>query len=407
MKELTPFFVLLINLPFHLVNSHSNNDFHMNTCSIEKRSCKIHRDNLIESFTVNSENECRQQCGHLENCQYFSYFGTNNFLAVNYCMLFSSCSILEYCGEDCYTEDKLCGSCGRNFESKLGDNVIEWIPDVEEEWNCKDICLTDAGCLYYTYYRKESEHYPNLCILLSDLLSPFQECENCVTSLPNCDDTTYISCKFTIDSDQSLHDSHVFTNVDDTTNVTFSPLASLTCEATVIAIGGGGKGYSSGGGGGSGFVKSDVIDVSSTEYQLSVGQHGQDSILRIKNGQNVIEAKAGGDSRNYYGGDGYSGGGDSSNNGGADGLNGNGIHGGSGSGLDISTTSLNYHVLSPGNGGEHYGRNGGGGGGGVLVDNVGPSSDMYQGEGYGGGGGYYNNKHGLQGMILIETKSKT
>ena len=81
--------------------------------------------------------------------------------------------------------------------------------------------------------------------------------------------------------------------------------------------------------------------------------------------------------------------------------------------MDISTISLKYHMLSPGNGGDHYGsyEEGGGGGGGVLVDNVGPSSDTHQGEsvgqGYGGGGGGRYNSAGFQGMVLIETKSKT
>ena len=155
-------------------------------------------------------------------------------------------------------------------------------------------------------------------------------------------------------------------------------------------------------------MKSDVIGLSSTEYQASVGQSGQDSVLRIKNGQNVMTAKAGGDGDDGDGGDGYSGGGSGYNgyNGGSDGSNGNGNWGGSGSGLDISTISLKYCMLSPGNGGEHYDAYGGGGGGGVLVDNVGPSAAIYQGEGYGGGGGYYNSL-GLQGMILIETKHKT
>ena len=45
------------------------------------------------------------------------------------------------------------------------------------------------------------------------------------------------------------------------------------------------------------------------------------------------------------------------------------------------------------------------GGGGVLVNNVGPNSGKYQGEGYGGGGSEYIG-HGLQGMVLIEVKSK-
>lgn len=411
MKELTPFFVLLINLFFPLVHSHSNNDFPLDTCSIEKRSCEIHKDNLIETFTVNTKDECRQRCEYLENCQYLSYFGTNNFPVVNYCMLFSNCSILEYCGEDCYTEDIIfCDSCGRNFESTLGDNVIEWIPDVEEDWNCRGLCLEDAGCLYFTYYKKESEHLPNLCILLSDLGSSFQECEHCVTSIPDCGNTSYISCKFTIDSNQTLLDSHIITNTYHAVNVTFSPSASLACEATVIAVGGGG--YLSYGGGGSGYVMSDVIDVSSTDYQASVGQGGQDSVFKIKNGQNIITAQAGGDGTSNNSGDGYSGGGGYGNghagyNGGSDGSNGDGTNGGSGSGLNISTISLKYHMLNPGNGGEHS-ESYGGGGGGVLVDNVGPSpSTIYNGQGYGGGGGYGRNAYGFQGMILIETRSKT
>ena len=78
-------------------------------------------------------------------------------------------------------------------------------------------------------------------------------------------------------------------------------------------------------------------------------------------------------------------------------------------GLDISSISLEYHILSPGNSGEGYGDGYGdeygGGGGGVLVNNVGPNSGKYQGEGYGGGGSEYIG-HGLQGMVLIEVKSK-
>ena len=309
-------------------------------------------------------------------------------------------------------------SCGRNFESRLDDNVIEWIPDVEEERNCNSICLEDSGCLYYTYYDKENEDDPNLCILLSDLLSPTQECEHCITSLPNCNNTAYISCKFTIDSDHSLHDSHVFTNVDDTINVTFSPSAILGCKATVIAIGGGGHGGGHDGSAGSGYVKSDLIDVSSTGYQVSVGQSGQDSFIQKKNGQAVITAQPGGDGvSTYRGGDGYSGGGGqgtqqgSGSRGGSDGSDGGGTYGGKGSGFNISTISLEHFILSPGDGGETYNFYFGGGGGGVLVDNIGPAclDCLGYGSGYGGGGGGGNagfTNYGLQGMVLIETKPK-
>ena len=240
MKESTFFFLFLnIGFPWGLSHSEAYNDYFIDTCSIENNSCEIHDENLIESFANTDLEECRELCGYLENCNYFSHFGSDNFPTSNFCMLFSSCSVLEHCGQDCYTEDKLChGSCGRNFESKQDENVIRWIPDVELERNCKGICLADDSCLYYTYYEQESDHYPNLCILLSDLLSPAQECKHCVTSIPDCSNNSYISCKFTINSDQTEHDSHVFTNVSDIINVTFSPVASLACKATIVAIGG-------------------------------------------------------------------------------------------------------------------------------------------------------------------------
>ena len=70
MKELTSFFVLL-NLVFPFVHSHSESyaDFPFDTCSIENKSCEIHSDSFIESFTVNDLEECRQLCEYSENCQ--------------------------------------------------------------------------------------------------------------------------------------------------------------------------------------------------------------------------------------------------------------------------------------------------------------------------------------------------
>ena len=236
-----------------------------------------------------------------------------------------------------------------------------------------------------------------------------------------------------------------FTNVSGIINVTFSSAASLGCEAKIVAIGGGGRGVH-GGGGGSGYVKSKVIDITSTEYQVSVGECGQESFVQKNDGQKLITAQKGKDGQgtrpSNYGGNGYSGGGQGSNNGGerstkggSNGSDGEGSYGGTGSGFDISTISLEHHILSQGNGGEPNGYYYGGGGGGVLVDNVGPSHDTNQGEGYGGGGTYGTNQGkairrgttsnafnqgegfgwgrgdtngcGLRGMVLIEAKPKT
>ena len=308
---------------------------------------------------------------------------------------------------------RLCqGSCGTNFESTKGDNVIKAIPDVKLERDCKSNCLENEDCLYYTYYGRLSDHNSYLCILLSKLLGTAQECKHCVTSVPNCRNN---SCKFTVNSNKTLLNSYLFTNVDSLANVTFLPSTSLICKATVIAIGGGGAGGQSsfglGGGGGSGYVQSVVFDISSTEYQVSVGQNGYESFVKKKDDNNitwrVITAQPGGDGSQDFGGDGYSGGG-GHKIGGSNGSDGHGYSGGVGMALDITSVSLEYHVLNPGEGGQPctHGQNFGGGGGGILVDNFGPNSDYHTGKGYGGGGGGYSGAIGLQGMVLIEVKPK-
>ena len=161
-------------------------------------------------------------------------------------MLFSTCSVLENC-EDCYTEDKLCyGSCGRNLESKFDENVIEFVPDIVLEHSCKTLCLENTDCLYYTHFGKDNIHYPDLCVLLSDIKAPFQECEHCVTSVPDCKDSSY-ACKFTINNENTFYYSYAFTSSDNTVQF---PLASkLACQAKFVAIGGGGRSISDYGGG--------------------------------------------------------------------------------------------------------------------------------------------------------------
>ena len=185
----------------------------------------------------------------------------------------------------------------------------------------------------------------------------------------------------------------------------------------MIAIGGGGGSFGSNrGGGGSGYVKTVVIDISSTDYQVSVGQYGHESFVKKNDGQKVLTAQPGVNAYagNYgtgtnYGGDGYSGGGGGyrgTTGGGYNGSDGDCCYEGSGSGFDISSISLEHNILRPGFGGSPG--NYGGGGGGVLVNNVGPNSNTYMGKGYGGGGsrsGYSG--HGLQGMVLIEVNPIT
>ena len=238
-----------------------------------------------------------------------------------------------------------------------------------------------------------------------------QECDNCLTSVPNCENNFY-TCKFTINDENTFYHSYLFNSYK--TTVRFSLASNLACEATFIAIGNGGKssGNISGGyGGGSGYIKNVVIDISSAEYEVTVGESSfkGDSFVKNKEGETIINAPKGGDANHNRKwlekcGSGYSGGGSNFQcKGGSNGMDGEGKNGGHGSGIDISKIFLDNFVLSPGDGGEPNG-NFGGGGGGILVDNFGPDSSDYLGKGYGGGGGY--GRYGLSGVVLLEVKPK-
>ena len=88
---------------------------------------------------------------------------------------------------DCYTEDKLCcGSCKKKLAGKMGDNVIEFIPGVTIESDCKSRCKTNFKCAFYTYYGQESPQFSNVCVLLTDFQPPHVKCQSCVTSLSDC-----------------------------------------------------------------------------------------------------------------------------------------------------------------------------------------------------------------------------
>ena len=403
----TAFLLIQLTFQFHLaygfLESFENSP--LETCSVEKKSCQIHEDNLMNSLSGIEVEECRQLCFDLDDCKYFSHFGPKNYPIKNYCMLYSSCSILENC-EDCYTEDKLChGSCGRNIESTLEANIIEFKPDVVLEHSCKILCLDHPDCLYYTHYGKDNDHYPNLCVLLSDIQQPFQECDHCITSVPDCENNSY-ACKFTIDNENTFYDSYLSNSSE--TNVKFPLASNLACQATFLAIGPGGQGsryY----GGGSGNVEYVVIDISSSEYDVTIGgcaypYQDHDICVTIPQGEAIIYVDQG-ETSSSHGGSGYSGGGGNSSKGGSNGSDGAGENGGSGSGMDISEISLEYFVLSPGDGGEPDGSDGGGGGG-IIVDNYSP--DSWEGKGFGGGGtGPYGDKYyGLPGTVLLEIKPK-
>ena len=386
------------------------------TCQVEGQACDIGQDNLLSAQAgVESLQECEAICIDNFDCEFITFFGSESFPLRNYCMLFQDCSELAEC-QDCTTAVELCfEQCGQSVEGPLEENVLEVIPGVEDELDCKAICRNQTACQSYTYHNSTDPVLRKICFLLTEIQEPLQSCEHCSTGFPDCRNIP-ADCSFTVD-DNKLS-SYMFSEPG-TTTVTISPFPALLgeCELTALAVGGGGQGGNYGGGG-SGYVSSSSGPVPASQLVVRVGGPGEESSLQTGAGETVITAIAGQSNSGGDGGAGYSGGGgccrsDLYGDGGEDGSDGCGSYGGAGSGLNLASISLQRFSLAPGAAGKKHisggGYHCGGGGGGVMVDGAGPRDSNHDGEGYGGGmGGYYSETPGSPGpgVVLIEINKK-
>ena len=86
----------------------------------------------------------------------FSEFTAPSFPFSETCFLFSTCEEVLDC-TDCTTEANSCPEkeklCSGAVEGTLGQNIVEFIPDVESESGCLEACSAHANCSYYTHHR--------------------------------------------------------------------------------------------------------------------------------------------------------------------------------------------------------------------------------------------------------------
>ena len=276
------------------------------SCYIKDEECKVDGDNVISILhNIPTLEQCRQICHDEEHCSFLSYFGANSFPFTETCMMFSTCDELSSC-TDCRTEDSSCRLCSLAIEGHVADNLVEYLTSVESEFECQAACAQNQFCSFYTYYSLEDSSFPGMCLLLNDLLSPTRECNNCMTGLSQCEEST---CK--ISNQGELTNRALITSASYVTNIIILPFGK--CVFTVVAVGGGGgtqERYSSNGGGGSGFIFWDSRVVSSLMLtKFVVGDGGLPSVVMFDDNSTVF-AKPGRNSELFgFGGFGYSGGG--------------------------------------------------------------------------------------------------
>merc|ERR1719347_818576 len=181
-------------------------------CSIQNGICEAH-DNLISITNgVASIDDCRNICYEDANCSHLSYYPSDGVPFRRSCFTFSACPSLDLC-YNCSTEERLCNSvCGKNINGQIGENMVGFITDIETERECHHECWIESSCNFYTYFNESSAYMPNLCILLSEILAPLENCENCQTGPKMCMANT---CSFKIDIDDKeseIVDHFLFTS---------------------------------------------------------------------------------------------------------------------------------------------------------------------------------------------------
>ena len=156
-------------------------------CASNNTACDVHGDALIDSFTgIETIADCRQLCYDADDCEFITYYGGDGFPLRNICQLFHSCEETLMCTE-CVSETKGCYNfCSKNIIGAIDDNMLDFIPNIGTERDCKELCGDRSGCEYYTFYLEDDPYYGS-CLLLSSLEPPIQDCPSCVTGPLQCE----------------------------------------------------------------------------------------------------------------------------------------------------------------------------------------------------------------------------
>ena len=117
------------------------------------------QDNVISiDNRVSTVVQCRQLCHDEPAFVFLTFYGPDSFPFFDTCVLYSSCKDLYPC-ENCFTEESSClpvdfQVCCSSVESRLGDNMLQFLANVEDEAKCKGKCSEVDGCAFYSYHNQ-------------------------------------------------------------------------------------------------------------------------------------------------------------------------------------------------------------------------------------------------------------
>ena len=226
------------------------------TCTSASVQCDYNETNLIEEVAhVDTLSECRTLCLDNFDCQFISYHDANATPFKHLCQLFKSCESVTQ-ASNCVSENMQCfETCGFNKVGILDENILVLTPNVELEQTCKNKCIQNDNCSFYTYFHGNDSLYHETCALLTEILPPIQDCDTCVTGPVDCSSNKQ-QCFLAINGE--FYQSLKVTNTSGSQNLTV--IGPASCELRIFAVGGGGKDAGVGGAG-SGYLQYRVMNL--------------------------------------------------------------------------------------------------------------------------------------------------
>ena len=112
-------------------------------CSEAGKECAYDSTNLIDVLNqVQTVEECRQICLDTDECEFTTFFDADAEPLAHTCFLFKTCDSVDNCDpEHCSSEAMECfKTCGSDIVGHLDENLIDSVPNVETEFECKNHC---------------------------------------------------------------------------------------------------------------------------------------------------------------------------------------------------------------------------------------------------------------------------
>ena len=134
---------------------------------------------LVDEITpVLNYEECQAVCQVTVGCEGWTWTTEDNTEHHNYCYLYSNLGLTSQ-SPDCISGPRSCLCSNVEACEIKEENLIVTYPNTLEEGDCRELCESEPGCGYYTWYDASDHYLASVCLLLSSCSERNSSCTSC------------------------------------------------------------------------------------------------------------------------------------------------------------------------------------------------------------------------------------